>query len=133
MSTIAFKIGSLVQDSVAGLKALAAFATATNYMTLEIPVGTDYQVPVGKTFYITKVSYSVSTANEHVIIGYGDTGIPDQAAPPTNYVALTAYLQAPAAYTIYERDLFLAIPAQKYPCVKAGTAGLYALIHGIEV
>jgi len=132
--TTAFRLGSLAQDAVTGIKSLCALVTASSrYMSLESPVGTDYQVPAGKTFYITKMHYSGVDASIGFVIGYGDTGVADGAAAPTNPVQLTQMHRGASAFIEYSADVFLAIPAAKYPYIQWQSGYILLNVEGLEV
>ena len=69
----AFKLGSVGQDTLTNVKYASAKATEDNgYMTLEKPVGTDYQVTAGYTLNITRVLFANESAGAGFEIGYGD-------------------------------------------------------------
>lgn len=138
MTVRAYKLGALGQDDLTGVKCLVAgSSTATNYVTFETPVGTDYQVTAGKTFYITKITFNGASPGQDaaVIIGYGDTGVADGGNPPTNYVAMTSrfVMLGTLAQTPLERDCLVPIPAQKYPCIYVVANQAYVTAYGIEV
>jgi len=134
MPTTAFKIGSLAQDSPTGIKILVAHNVAgAHYMTFETPVGTDYQVPAGKTFYITKISYSVAAATASATIGSGTAAVGEGAVAPAGYVALTGLYYGYLAFTQYEGDAFIPIAQNLYPCLVSGGGAVDANIFGIEV
>jgi len=131
-----FKVGSLGTDSPASVKSMTSRTTsANNYMTLESVVGTDYQVPAGKTFYITSVVYMANSASGGIKIGYGDTGVADGAAAPTNFVQLTEEFRSETADKLIPVSVLVAIPAGKFPCVRqnAGAVQLYVTYFGVEV
>ena len=134
----AYKLGALGQDSVAGIKSAVAFVNGAtpHYMTFESPVGTDYQVTAGKTFYITKMDMRGRGASDNLnlVIGYGDNGVASGTSAPTNWVELTGvYYVSSSIFVTTEYDVIVVIPAQKYPCAKnlVGTADV--TIYGIEV
>lgn len=134
MSTKGYRIGSLAQDDETGIKFITANALAAgHYCTLEFPVGTDYQVPAGKTFYITKILYSAHVAGGGVLLGYGDDGVASGVAAPTNPVRLTALIMARLADEEYNSDLFIPVPAEKYPFIFTFGSDVWAKIQGIEV
>ena len=132
--TTAFKIGSGAQDSPSDIKFIWASASATNnYMSCEFPAGTDYEVTAGKIFYITKILYYSTSGGGKGQIGYGDTGVANGAAAPTNAVACTLDFYAVVATINYELDVFIPILAGKFPYVQS-TGDLFAvIIHGIEI
>lgn len=137
MTVRAYKLGALGQDELTGIKCLAATTAGAgpNYMTFEYPVGTDYQVTSGTTFYITKLDVSaVQGEDARVTIGYGDNGVADGTTTPTNLVLLTAFYSVRTTSPTLEFNVIIPIPQQKYPCIKQtlGTA-LAVTVYGIQV
>ena len=109
------------------------------YSTLECPMGTDYQVPAGKTFKITKVIFVMPLTGDAFDIGYGDDAVENSTTPPTNYVRVLAsgatytlsFLYAAAGGTVYVFDVYGEIPAGKFPCVQSkANPGIHVI--GIE-
>lgn len=135
MASKVFKIGGGGTDTPADVKCMAATPGSTQYMTFESPVGTDYQVPSGKIFYITKIIYSSSSSAALTAfqIGYGDTGVPAQAGAPTNAVNVTSMFATVTNSQQYTLDVFIPIPAQKYPYILTQGNGGPCTIFGIEV
>jgi len=127
-----FRLGSVGQDSVNNTKVAAAAPTDTSrYMTLEFPVGTDFQVTAGYTLYITRVIVT-GVANVTAIIGYGDDGVADGAAAPTNAVRLTSTLGGTTTNAgIY--DVLIPIPAGKYPFAFSNNGAIYVTLFGVEI
>ena len=137
MTVRAYKLGALGQDDLTGVKCMAASVAgaAPLYMTMEYPVGTDYQVPVGKIFYITKLDASVTPAADGTfLIGYGDNGTASSSSSSTNFIELTSPYLCRSTDNEVEFSVLLPIPAQKYPCIKqlSGTAANITA-YGIEV
>ena len=122
----AFRLGAVGQDSLVGVQTLVATPSASNYMTFESPVGTDYQVPAGYTFYVTQI---IADIVGEPIIGYGDDGVADAGNAPTNWKALTSRL----GVGIY--NIVLKIPAEKYPCCLEGGTSVrtFVTITGVEI
>jgi len=92
-----------------------------------------YQVPVGKTFYITSVIFSGDAAGARFFIGYGDNDVGVSQPAPTNPVPITAELQCGAGDTTYQVMLWASVPAGKYPFIRCQTSVVKAHIVGIEV
>ena len=139
-----FKVGSGATDNPSNIITISApTAKGTNdYETMEFPVGTDYQVPSGKTLYITKIIAGTNAGSADFAIGYGDTGVANGTTPPTNFVQITPNRMYPFKYVngsgssgvTTDIDVWIPIPALKYPCVRSnGTAGAYVSAIGILV
>jgi len=131
-----FKIGSLVSDSPTGVKSLYAKVTADgNYDTFK-EAGTSYSVPSGKTFYITRITYTGKYNAAVVEIGYGDGAVSDSDTAPGGYTSMTSDA-GPfrcEAHLPKQLDCFFAIPAGKYPCLRiVGAADGSCIAEGIEV
>ena len=127
----AFKLGSIGQNSIDNVKLMVSSATSeNNYMTFESPVGTDYSVPAGYTLYMSKIVIR-SAAGGGYYLGYGDNGVANGVAAPTNWVQLTGSYSV-ANYG--EFDTFIAIPTGKYPCAKAAHVyGVSVTAIGVEI
>ena len=131
--TTAFKLGTVVKDAVTGLKQINALVTQAQYMTLESVVGTDYQVPAGKTFYMTRVMFATTSADSGIQIGYGTAGVPSQAGAPAGAVICTANFHSKVSYTPVTYDLLIPCPENTYPFVYALISVASVQIFGIEV
>lgn len=130
------RVGTIGSDTIGEARSMTAQATGgVNYMTLESIVGTDYQVPSGKTFYITKLILAPTSTASKCRLGYGDTGVANGAAAPTNAVDLTNSSQFSCTdnTTVVYDNLFFAIPSLKYPYVKSDQQSATVTIFGIEV
>ena len=126
MATRLYKAGSAATDTPGDVIQLAVNLTESQYMTAEAPVGTDYPVTAGKTLYITKLIWKSDGAGATFGIGYGDDGVAAGASAPTTPVNRTSSLvfACAAADTTYSEDVFIPIPAEKYPYIyTSGTAG----------
>jgi len=130
MTIKGFRIGSLVQDTDAGIKGLWASQTGGNYCTFQSPVGTYYQVPTGKKFIITKIIYHGEGAGVCILIGYGDNAV-NGGSPPTNYVYLSKDIRGVTAWLEYTIDCYFEVPAGKYPFYKAESQN--SVVHGFGV
>ena len=136
MSVQAFKLGAAAQDSLDKVVIMCASVSGTNnYMTLEYPVGTDYQVTSGYTLYITKIDVKANTTSNpcQIMIGYGDDGVADGDSAPTNWVQLTAKYTVIGASNTIPFDVIIPIPSGKYPCVLTTTNDTEINCYGIEV
>lgn len=119
MSVIA-KLGAAVTDVPADVVCASAFLTAINrYMTFEVPCGTDYVVPAGKTLRITLVQFDYSGAWAKVRFGYGDDAVAEGAAAPSNPIFLTHGLMSLGTTARSEAKCSYDVPAGKYPFLYA--------------
>ena len=119
----------------------ASIETATNTRkTFEAPVGTDYKVGTGKTLKILKMFCSGSVGTD-VHISYGDDGVDEGTTAPTNEVFVMGSgssgfspMFIPEHLRTYVQDVYLEIPADKYPCLaKPNTTKTAAvLLIGVE-
>lgn len=139
-----FKVGSGATDNPSNIVTITAPTSkgTADYETMEFPVGTDYQVPSGKTLYITKLIVSANAASADFAIGYGDTGVANGVTAPTNFVQITPNRMYPFKYVngsgssgvTTEHDVWIPIPQLKFPCARSnGTAGAYVTAIGILV
>jgi len=134
-----YRIGSYLSDLVTGIKSLyASVDAAGNYDTFE-ERGSDYVVPTGKKFYITRISYTGKYNAGGIEIGYGDTGVGNSASAPTNFVSLTGAnaatksVFATEAHLPKQFDCWFEVPAGKYPCLHANTTADGAcVVEGVE-
>ena len=105
---------------------------AGEYMTLEAPVGTDYQVPEGRTFTISRALFRTDTAGAHYSLGYADTGVAQGSGAPLAVVWLIGTGDRSALAGTGDVDLYGQIPAGKFPLARFGGAGSAIQIWGIE-
>lgn len=118
-----YTVGSAETRDPTQLKALINTQTSLDlnrYDSFDSPRGTSYQVPTGKTFYITKLQGSImqaAGADVGIEVGYGDTHVEDSVAAPTN--STPVYLIK--FYTIngvqVDLDVWIPIPAGKFPYI----------------
>ena len=134
-----YKVGSAETRDPTELKSLVNSArglTADRYDTFEAPRGTDYVVPAGKTLYITKLqgNGNIPTANIIVVwVGYGDDGVADSVTAPTNSKTLSQIQAMQGNGYMMDLDVWLPIPAGKYPWVSFNQATWNFQAYGIEV
>jgi len=128
-----YKLGSLAQDTVTGLMTIFKVGLKDKYSTLEAPKGTQYQVPVGKNFYITRVSSIGDIANTVFELFYGDDAVDNAAAPPTNVVYIAPPYCACLSDNWYPIDVFFKVPAGKYPGAYVKIGNCIVEIQGIEI
>lgn len=130
--TVAFKIGSVAQDGKDDIKTMLFDCSVNNHDTLEQPLGTDFVVTAGHTFVITKMHVYGTAGGTRIEIGYGDDGV-DDGAEPTNWVEMTGHFLLETANKQYDYDLFIPIPAGKYPAIGCITGNIEGQISGIEI
>ena len=128
-----YKLGYQVTDTVTGCKGVIATAGAAKYQTMAFPGGTDYQVTAGKTFYGTYIIAQGSAGATYIILSYGDDVVTNSDTAPTNNIVVCERLSLVTTSTQYLFPIFIAVPAEKYPCIYAGTGSTYAHILGKEV
>ena len=128
-----YKLGSLAQDTRAGLKTIFKTGLKDKYNTLEQPKDTDYQVAVGKSFYITCIRCTGDAANTIMRVLYGDDAVSDSADPPTNPVYITPFYKCCSADVCYCMDVFFEVPAGKYPAVHMQTGNGIMEVQGLEL
>ena len=128
-----YKLGSLAQDTRTGLKIIFKSGTKDLFDTLEQPLGTDYQVPADKVFYITCVIYHADTAKTIIRVGYGDDAVAASAVPPTNPVYVSPFYNAAVVDVHCCMNTFLEIPAGKYPFIECQVGAGVAEIQGLEI
>ena len=127
-----YKIGLIAQDTNAGIKTCAGYAQSGNYTTLQMPIGTFYQVALDKIYSIGEIHYNGDTVGSDVQIGYGDTSVNNSAVPPTNNVNLTDLLPIEVANRAFIDEIYLEILAGKYPYIRAIGGEIYCHVMGIE-
>ena len=118
-----YKVGSAETRDPTLLKCLINTQTQLDlnrYDSFDSPRGTSYQVPTGKTLYITKVQGSIlqaAGADVGIEVGYGDTHVEDSVAAPTNVIPI--YLTK--FFTInglqLDLDVWIPIPTGKFPYI----------------
>lgn len=134
-----YKIGGAETRDPSELKALVGSAKNLNsgrYDTFESPRGTDYVVPAGKTLYITRVmgGHQLTGGSAADLgIGYGDTGVGDDPSAPTNAKMLWQVTFFTVNGLNVDVEVFLPVPAGKYPFALATGAGWGLSVFGIEV
>jgi hypothetical protein len=134
MSFATYKLGTLVTDTITGLKNLTGYASLSfHYATFEYPQAIDYQVPAGKKFIITKLIFYSGDVAAVWKIGYGDDGVADGIVSPTNLVYILRELASTPANTLITVETYLEIPALKYPCMYTVSNGVWVNVMGIEL
>ena len=128
-----YKLGSLAQDTRTGLKTIFKLGLLGKYNTLEAPQDTDYQVPTGAVFNITRIACIGDAANTVVQILYGDTAVSDSAVEPTNPVYITPPYRCCVADICYPRDVFFEVPALKYPAIKVTIGNAIVEVQGLQI
>mgnify|MGYP001617726908 CR=1 FL=1 len=113
----------------------AEIASTHSNMTLESPIGTDYQVPTGKVAYLLILHFYTSGATRQHSIGYADTGVASGVAAGTNPVLVTEAYGSAAASTNYVNKVYASIPAGKFPHIQCAAEAVisYVTVYGVEV
>jgi len=134
MPTRFYKAGFAVTDTPGDIKTIMANPTAPgNYMTFETPIGTDYQVPAGKTFYMTGCMIRAAGTIAIFNLGYGDTGVANGGTPPTNNKNVHGEFGEATSGASKYFDIFAAIPAEKYPYALSQNTNVHVTIYGLEI
>lgn len=111
-----FRLGDVLTDTVADLQTGLALITATGrYMTFETPQGTDYTVAGSVTLYIGKIQVRGTAAATAFEIGYGDDGVADGVAAPTNPVIISKIFYVLTTNVEQEFNVVLEVPTGKLP------------------
>jgi len=128
-----YKLGSLAQDTSTGLKVVFKTVLKDDFDTLQYPLGTNYQVPEGKTFYITSVFYEGDVAKTIMRLLYGDDVVTASATPPTNPVYISPFYKAAVSDVHNHHETYLMVPEFKYPAVEMQTGNGVVEVQGLEI
>lgn len=128
-----YKLGSLAQDTRTGLKVLFKTVMKDDFDTVQYPLGTDYQVPAGKTLYISTVLFYGDTAKTIMRVLYGDDVVTASATPPTNPVYITPFYTVLVSGEDHHHETLIEVPAGKYPAFEFQVGGGVAEIQGVEI
>lgn len=134
-----YKVGGVETRDPTLLKCLNNSQKECNgsrYDTPEDPPGTDYVVPAGKTFYITKLQgVPLQTAGSAVLVevGYGDDGVANSAATPTSPKGVWTIVANQVNGLLLDLDVWIPIPAGKYPYIFCQGTTWNVTVMGIEV
>jgi len=128
-----YKLGSLAQDTRTGLKTIFKAVLKDDFDTLQFPLGTNYQVPAGKTFYISAIIFVGDTDKTIMRVLYGDDVVTASATPPTNAVYVTPFYKAPVMDIDHHHETLIEIPSLKYPAVEFQTGNGTVEIQGLEI
>lgn len=127
------RIGSIGIDDITKAIALSCIPAINNYDCMESPVGTNYQVPAGKTLYISEIKFTGDAIGCRIQVSYGTDAIDDAAGPPANNVLLCQPHVVNAVDDTATYPVLYAIPALKYPHCLAGGGGIRVNLKGILV
>lgn len=111
--------------------------TANNFQTLykqdgSGSLGIKYPVTTAKTFYCFRQFVAVQSTGVAFQIMYGDTGVDNSAAAPTNPRFVTPLM--PIALSTYtELNMAFTVPAGKYITYQSATANVQLMILGYEL
>lgn len=120
MTTRAFVVGSGRTDTIADVVSGSAdLENADYYVSFQSPIGTAFQVASGKTLYITKLTWQGGNPNTGFVLGYGSSGIPEQAAPPAGDVVISPFFGGPVTRLQYSQDVFYTVPQNMYPYMQS--------------
>lgn len=134
MTMLAARSGRSTHDVTTNIRHVGVLIVgASDYMTMEGPVGTPYQVPAGKTFFVTRLTFNYAGGPNWFHVGYGDTAVASGAPAPTNFVKVTQAYGGGGSSIDASIDVMIPIPANKFPCIKnqSGTVG-YIKVEGFE-
>lgn len=136
MTVRLYRAGYSVTDVPGDLVTLCGNDTVANanYQTF-LQIGTAYQVPVGKTLYLTGLLLMPTVANAGIgQIGYGDTAVSNSVAAPTSNFRITQQFLQATANDMKQWLIMAAIPAQKYPYyVATGGANVEITVFGVVI
>lgn len=130
--SITIKIGCIAKDTWENLKTILCYADVGKYTSLQMPVGTFYQVGIGKILRTGLVIMQSDINFGRVKVGYGDDTVDNSVTAPTNFVALTCEIGMNTAYIKEECPLYLKIPSGKYPCIYSGNGTSNVVVMGYE-
>jgi len=128
-----YKLGTLAQDTVVGLKTIFKLGLQDKYNTLEQPQDTDYQVDSEKKFYITRVSCTGDAANTLIQLLYGDDAVSNSDNPPANHKFISPHYKCCTADVCYCHDIFFEVPAGKYPAIHVTIGNAIVEVQGLEI
>lgn len=128
-----YKLGALAQDTITGLKVVFKAVIKDDFDTLQYPLGTDYQVPADKTFYITSVRFDGDTAKTIMRVLYGDDVVTASATPPTNPVYISPFYVVLVSGEDHHHETLIQVPTGKYPAVEFQVGGGSVEIQGLEI
>jgi len=133
MALDGIRVGGAVLDAVTGIKHLFCRIIANNFSTFETELGTDYVVPGGAVFYITRVYVYASAADHAPHLNHADTGVQDAAAGGTNSLQISGRFTVAVANVPADLPVLIAIPAGKYIELHDDNPTCVAFIEGYEV
>lgn len=134
MATRLFRLRFGATDTPGDLVNLRANPSGNSrYMTFLKEDGTAYQVPAGKTLYITASNYHGVAAGNLWNFGYGDDAVADGVAAPTNAKSVSVSIVVAVANTQYTLDVYAAIPALKYPYAFSSIGDNRINMYGIVI
>ena len=114
----------------------AAVTSGGNYDCFEdSSTDVDYQVPVGKKLIVLGYHCSSTSATPgDVALCWGDNAVANTSTPPTNVRNNNRSFQlTPRSAVSYLNDVYVEVPAEKYPHVFSDNASATIILIGIEV
>ena len=131
MATRSYRVGFMVTDTHGDIRCLECAPSSGSYDCFE-NADVNYQVTNGTTLWIGKFMTINNTAGGGFVIGYGDDA-KDNSTIPTAWKAKTSTLHFTAANVLYENEVAIPIPSQKYAHVLGDGGAAQVTIFGIEV
>ena len=134
-STYPFKAIAAKDGTPVGLYANGG---ASEWASLEAPVGTDYQVPAGQTFTITRIVWSAPATGSTVVIGHANAGQVSTGSEPSDAGYLIGSsgddtpLRNADANVFLEVDVFAEVPAGRFPFIRTSIADTSVSVFGVE-
>jgi len=125
-----YRTGFAVTDTPGDGVCLQASASASNYQTL-LQHGSNYQVPAGKTLYITRVHFNVSVAGAAFNIGDATAAVTNSASSPANNIQTTGSITGTTTEMII--DCFIPVAQNLFPFLKAGSGSTNITCYGVVI
>lgn len=133
MSNLSIKLGALGQDSYTAITLKLAQADSSNWDCFESPSGVNYQVPSGKTFYITKILASALSNGTSISIHQADNGVDNTNVGITNLLKISGDIYFNNSNDTIDIPFFVIVPSLKYPHIYVLGNTAYATIFGVEI
>lgn len=126
-------LGLKSKDNLTGVKTLFAYSEGSGaFMSLSESVGSPYQVPAGKILYIHQIKTFQLNSASNINIGYG-TEARDQQGQPAGWVNYAKYGFWGKLMEYTTHNVYLIVPASKYPVIESEAEGGVVIIIGEEL